>query len=197
MSDAWEPDARRTSANGEQYQKAEYLNLADKETVSVRILDAQPKSVFMTKIAVNGKRYPCTVAKEDNERVKKAGHKIQKVNIVNVLDRRDGKVKIWEFSEERKGDIYNIMNRWKKGATEFDIAISRAGLKLATRYSVGIDPNMEPLSAEELALPKVDLDKYYEHNVDRLNSLLNDEVPKRKEQPVEATQGNPLETQNI
>ena len=191
----WEPDAKRNGTS-ENYTKPEYLNLADGETVSVRILDEMPKSVFMSKILVNGKRYPVTVAREDNERVKKAGHKINKVNIVNVLDRRDGKVKIWEFSEERKGEIHDTMTRWKKKATEFDIAITRRGLKLATRYSVTIDPNMEPLSEKELALEKVNLEEYYRLNVDRLNALLMGEIPKRKEEPT-PVQANPLETQNI
>jgi hypothetical protein len=174
---AWEPDARQT-----EYSKVLYFNLKDGETAAVRILDMEPKQVFMTRIEVGGKRYPVTVAREDNERVKAAGNVIRKVNIVNVLDRRDGKVKIWEFSEEKKGQIHATSVEWEKHPTQFDIAVTRKGEKLDTRYSVTITPNMKPLSEGELTLAKVDLDEYYKINPERLNALLKGQVPPKKEE---------------
>jgi len=180
-------DAWKSKTGGGDYAKVAYLNLADGETVDVRILDIVPKEVYITRIPVNGKRYPVSLQKSDNEVVKNAGHKIQKVNAANVLDRRDGVVKLWEFSEEKKGDIHGIIERWKKMPTEFDISITRKGKKLQTRYSLTISPNQEPLTDEEKALKKVDLDEYYKHNPERLASLLAGKVPERKTEENDTT----------
>ena len=106
---------------------------------------------------------------------------------MNVIDRRDGKVKLWEFSEEKKGNIHAIVNRWKKLPTQFDIAITRTGVKLATRYAIGITPNSEPLTEKELALAKTDLDEYYKPNPERLASLLAGKAPERKQDTDETT----------
>ncbi|KKL87297.1 hypothetical protein LCGC14_1936080, partial [marine sediment metagenome] len=131
--------------------------------------------------AVEGKRHPVSVEKSDNEKVKKAGHKIRKVNAVNVIDRRDGGVKLWEFSEEKKDNIHAIVKRYNKLPTQFDLAITRRGTKLATRYSVGITPNQDPLTDKEKALTKIDLAEYYKPNPERLTSLLEGKVPERKQ----------------
>lgn len=184
-ADAWKPDPK------ESYSKVNYLKVKDGEDVDVRILDSEPRQVFMVRIPVKGKQHPATLSKEDNELIKAHNEtikkdddklKIRKVNAVNVLDRRDGQVKLWEFSEKLKGEIHTIMGRWKKGVTEFDVTVSRTGTtKNDTRYSVNITPNQNPLTAEELALEKVDLTEYYKSNPERLKSLLRGEVPKRKE----------------
>lgn len=174
-------DAWKSKTQQGDYEKVEYLKLADGETAHVRILDLQPFELYMVRIAVNGKRYPVSVLKEDNERVKAAGHNIQKVNAVNVLDRRDGMVKLWEFSETRKGDIHAIIESWKKMPTEFDLAIARRGKDKNTRYSISIAPNQQPLTDEEKALTKINLSEYYKPSKERLNTLLRGKVPTRKE----------------
>ena len=174
--DPWKP----SESEGE-YKKVEYLSLKDGETVDVRVLDEAPKQVFVTHIPVNGKRYPVSVPRDENERVRAAGHAIKKVNAVNVLDRRDGKVKLWEFTETRKNDIFLIAKKWKKKPVEFDLSVTRTGEKLKTRYSIQISPNMEPLTEKEKGLDKTDLHEYYKFNPERLNSLLKGEAPKRVE----------------
>ncbi len=206
-ADAWKPDP---NAN---YSKTSYLKVKDGESAPIRILNEVPRQIFMVRVPVGGKQYPVTVSKEDNELIKKhnAGisdekkHlKIKKVNAVNVLDRRDGTVKLWEFTETLKGDIHGMVEQWKKLPTGFDIALSRTGTgQFDTRYKVTITPNQEPLTTEELALEKVDLNEYYKTNTERLTTLLSGKVPVRKENtnakteakttPVPATQANPLE----
>ena len=182
--DAWK--AKVTGSGS--YSKVEYLQIADGETVDVRVLNVRPKEVYQTRIEVEGKRHPVSVEKADNEEVKKAGHKIQKINAVNVIDRRDGTVKLWEFSEEKKGNIHAIIKRWKKRADQFDIAITRTGLKLKTRYSIGITPNSDPLTKAEQALEKTDLDEYYKPNPERLASLLAGKTPESKQDTAESTE---------
>lgn len=167
---------------GSSYDKVQYFSLKDGETASLRALDLTPYSLFRVSIEVNGKRYPVSVAKEDNQTVTAAGHKIEHKNVVNVIDRRDGQVKVWEFSNENGVKIADMMKSWKKLPTEFDLAVTRHGLKLKTRYSVNIDPNMTPLTEAELALKKVSLAEYYAPNKERLAALLaGQEPPKRQE----------------
>lgn len=204
-ADAWKPDATN-------YTKTSYLKVKDGETALVRILDVAPRQIFMVRVPVGGKQYPVTLSKEDNEVIKKynAGIKdekkhlkVKKVNAVNVLDRRDGTTKLWEFTETLKGDIHGMVEEWKKLPTEFDIALSRTGSgQFDTRYKVTITPNQKELTTEELALEKVDLNDYYKPNRERLESLLRGEVPKRREDKngeakatatVPTEQPNPLE----
>lgn len=184
LADAWKPDEST-------YTKTNYLKVKDGETALIRILDVAPRQIFMVRVPVGGKQYPVTLSKDDNELIKKhnAGipdekkHlKVKKVNAVNVLDRRDGTAKLWEFTETLKGDIYGMVEEWKKLPTQFDVALSRTGTtQFNTRYKVTISPNQEKLTTEELALTKVNLGEYYKPNTERLVSLLKGEVPKRKE----------------
>ncbi len=207
-ADAWKPDPASS------YTKTNYLKVKDGETAPIRILNEVPRQIFMVRVPVDEKQYPVTLSKDDNELVKKYNTgitdeekqlKVKKVNAVNVLDRRDGTVKLWEFTETLKGDIHGMVEEWKKLPTEFDIALSRTGTtRFNTRYKVTITPNQKPLTTEELALDKVDLSEYYKPNRERLESLLRGEVPKRKENKngttekaetttVQTPQTNPLE----
>ncbi len=208
-ADDWKPDPNAT------YSKTNYLKVKDGESASIRILNERPRQIFMVRVPVDGKQYPVTLDKGDNELIKKHNSgikdedkhlKIKKVNAVNVLDRRDETVKLWEFTETLKGDIHGMVEQWKKLPTGFDIALSRTGTtRFNTRYKVTITPNQVALTTEELALEKVDLNEYYKPNRERLESLLRGEVPKRKEDTnekaetkaetttVSATQENPLE----
>lgn len=206
LADAWKPDPSSS------YTKTPYLKVKDGETVGFRILDVAPRQIFMCRIPVGGKQYPVTLSKEDNELIKaqnvgikdeKKHLKVKKVNAVNVLDRRDGVVKLWECTETLKGDIHEMVEEWKKLPTEFDIKLSRTGVgQFDTRYRVTISTNQNKLTTEELALEKVDLNEYYKPNRERLESLLRGEVPKRKENETEqktekatvaATPVNPLD----
>ena len=206
-AEAWKPDPASS------YTKTSYLKVKDGESVGLRILNVKPRQVFMCRITVDGKQHPVTLSKEDNDLLKKHNTtiadekkhlKVKKVNAVNVIDRRDGTVKLWEFTETLKGDIYAMVEEWKKLPTQFDIALSRTGSgQFDTRYKVTITPNQKELTTEELALEKVDLNEYYKPNRERLVSLLRGEVPKRKEngngKKAQATatvpqqQANPLE----
>lgn len=170
--EGWKPSARFAG-------KADFLSIEDGESVDLRVLDKFPREAFKTTFQVDGKYYPVTLTKEGSEAVKAKGLTVKKVNAVNVIDRRDGSVKVWEFSEFAKGSIYEMSKRWKKLPTEFDITISRTGKKLATRYTLTISPNQEPLTDSEKALEKINLAEYYTPNQERLESLLKGEVPKR------------------
>ena len=207
----------KSSYSGSDYGKREYLKVKDGETVKVRILDVRPKKVRMCRIDVSGTRHPVTLSDDDISFIKKRNEKLgdkSKVQVkyrvaLNVIDRRDGTVKIWEFSDHPKGpmgDLEGIVDTWEKLPTEFDVSIARKGTtQNDTTYSINIAPNQKPLTTEELALEKVDLSEYYKPNRERLESLLRGEVPKRKEDTngnvetkeetttVSATQENPLE----
>jgi|GEM_PF-5351886 len=186
---AWEPSVK----SGEDLPKVEYFKLKDGEEAEIRILNDVPLVAFVTYIPINGKRHPVTVLKEDNERVKADGHKIQKGISVNVLDRRDKRVKIWTFRDRQMGQVQAIMKKWKKLPTEFDLSITRRGVDLQTEYDITIAPNMEPLSEAEKTLALVDLVEYFKPNKERLDALLNGKTPDKKEvKEDEAETPNPL-----
>jgi len=182
------------------YTKVKYLQLEDEKSADVRILATEPKTIWKCNISINGVRYPATISREDSAVVDKFNEgketddktRVRKSrrHIVNVLDRRDGLVKIWEMADETLDQIGPIVDKWKKLPTEFDVTVTRRGVKLKTKYVVGIAPNQEKLTTEELALEKVDLDEYFKPNRERLESLLRGEVPKRRED----TNGKKTET---
>ena len=104
--------------------------------------------------------------------------------VINVLDRFDGKIKIWQFSRTLKQDIEKFaeINGDPNG---YDIVISRKGLtKDDTEYRITPTMQVAPLSAEEQALKLFNLAIIYKpSSVDKINSYLAGKIPVKKEGP--------------
>jgi hypothetical protein len=97
---------------------------------------------------------------------------------VNVIDRTDGQMKIWQFSRTLKEDIMKFaeINGDPNG---YDIVISRKGLKRDdTEYRITPTMAVVPLTAEEQALKLFTLATIFKATpVDKINSYLAGRVP--------------------
>lgn len=189
LRSAWQtPDAERSDA-----PPIEFFHLKDGEQASIRIVGSgRPKDVFKHKFTIENKTYrPNCPGKSAGCPACAAGHKLSHANAVTVLDRRDSRIKIWEFSNEKKRDIAALVEHKDYGDPRtYDLVVSRRGKGLTdTRYTLFPSPNRAPLSEAEQALMIPDLDEFYTPNLERLEALLRGEVPKRKER--EATSETP------
>lgn len=206
MTDAWQPDAKSGgSGDGATFAKVEYFHLKDGESADIRFL-TEPITRWIHTIAVKGKNYPATCIESPTKcPAHQAGQKAKKIKASVVLDRRDGKVKLYEFSnrglEKIKAvkDTVAALKPELQNPTLFDIKISRTGkTKDDTNYSMSLGANLTPLSEAEKNLQKPNLDEYYKENKERMETLLKGELPKRKEEATATTtNANPLENQNI
>lgn len=98
---------------------------------------------------------------------------------INVIDRTDGKVKIWQFSRTIKEDIMKFaqLNGDPNG---YDIVITRKGLtRDDTEYRVSpVIASVAPLTKEEQALKLFALASIFKATpVDKINSYLAGRVP--------------------
>lgn len=99
--------------------------------------------------------------------------------VVNVVDRRDGKMKIWKFSYAIKQLVAKISEKYPLDAT--DLIITRTGTGLKTRYSVIPAPISAPLSSQEQAQKPFVLETIYRGTtLDTLNAYLRGEIPAPK-----------------
>ena len=213
VKDAWSP-----ASGGGDFSTVEYLKIEAGKSATVRILQNKPTVVenhCRIEVNKNGRLVglPVVVSEEDAHLVREKNISLKTLHSLIVLDRRDGKVKIWEPSSEKIRDIGNIVNQWNKYPTEFDVVISRTGSgKTTTRYSITISPNQAPLTEEEMSLEKPDLSDYYKPNRERLLTLLSGKTPGKKEASTEEGSGetfkadapvapspnkNPLETSEV
>lgn len=207
--EAWEPDKRSEGGSGESgnFPKIEYFHIKDKESADIRFL-TEPLRKWVHMIPVKGKNYPavCIGSSPQECPAHQAGQKAKRVMASLVLDRRDGKIKLYEFSNRSLEKIKAVKNTVAKlrpelsNPTMFDIQISRTGTtKDNTNYSMTLGANMAPLTDAEKALPRPNLEEYYKENSERMETLLKGDVPKRKEpdgQEVAVQSGNPLETED-
>lgn len=192
LRSAWQtPDAERSDA-----PPIEFFRLKDGEQASIRIVGSgRPKDIFKHKFTIEGKTYHATCpGKSAACPACVAGHKLSHANVITVLDRRDSRIKFWEFSNEKKRDIAALVEHKEYGdPRNYDLVVSRRGKGLTdTRYTLFPSPNRTPLSEAEQALLIPDLDEYYKPNPERLETLLRGEVPKRRER--EAADTTPTST---
>ena len=100
---------------------------------------------------------------------------------VNVIDRTDGKVKIWQFSRTLKEDIMKFaeINGDPNG---YDIVISRKGLKRDdTEYRITPTMQVVPLTKEEQELKLFNLAMIFKASpVEKINSYLAGRIPEPK-----------------
>ena len=180
-AEAWKP-RERTYSN----TSVDYIKIGDKESVSMRILNKVPFPIRVHRIVVNGTGRPATCLNGSDALGCPAcakGNKYTNKNSVVAIDRRDGKVKLWEFSETLKGGIHAMALEWEKLPTEFDVVLSRTGkTKDDTRYSLVISRNQGPLTDAEQKLETPDLAEYYKPNRVRMETLLLGKLPEKKKQ---------------
>jgi len=97
---------------------------------------------------------------------------------VNVIDRTDGLVKIWQFSRTLKEDIMKFaeINGDPNG---YDIVISRKGLKRDdTEYRITPTMAVVPLTKEEQALKLFTLATIFKpSSIEKINSYLAGRIP--------------------
>ena len=100
---------------------------------------------------------------------------------VNVLDRTDGTIKIWQFSRTLKEDIMKFaqINGDPNG---YDIVISRKGLKRDdTEYRITPTMAAVPLTPAEQALKLFSLPTIFKAStVEKINSYLAGRIPEKK-----------------
>jgi hypothetical protein len=124
------------------------------------------------------------------------GEKGQIRYVVNVIDRSDGSVKLWEFGRRVKTSIMNIADKYGD-PTGYDLSVIRKGMKAEdTVYTVIPAREEKSLTDDEKKLVTYDLEKIYaitpKHVVD---SYLKGIVPdKRSSEKAESKdkEGNKL-----
>lgn len=103
---------------------------------------------------------------------------------INVLDRKDNQIKIWQFSRTIKEDIEKFaeINGDPNG---YDVVISRKGLtKEDTKYRVTPTMQVVPLTPEEQALKLFALASIFKPTaVDKINSYLAGIIPALRVNP--------------
>jgi hypothetical protein len=113
---------------------------------------------------------------------------------VNVLDRRDGVVKLWRFSRTIKETITKMadLNGDPNG---YDIVITRKGLGKTTEYMVNATRQDTPLSEEETGLKLFSLASILKPTaVERVNSYLAGKLPEPRSsesKPVQSSEQLP------
>jgi len=189
-ADAWKAKARSYSG-----ASVEYIKIADGESVNLRILNKVPFPIKVHRIVVKGTGRPATCLEGIDTFGCPAcakGNKYTNKNTVSAIDRRDGKVKLWEFSETLKGQLHAMVLAWKKLPTEFDVVLSRTGkTKDDTRYALVISPEQKPLSEAEQKLETPDLAEYYKPNRERMETLLQGKLPEKKQDQNGTTETQP------
>ncbi len=173
----WGQTRADTEAN---YEGTPSLKIKDGETVQVRFIskrkeakahwDAHPSKKRIICPKTDNPANPCLVcdlAAEDGNKDIKARWRCY----IIVIDRADGKLKIWDFSLETKQKIHAIIsNRSDINSTNplsnYEIRISRKGEGLDTEYSLVVAKTATELSEEDEELIKgaPDLDELYKTN---------------------------------
>lgn len=106
---------------------------------------------------------------------------------INVIDRADGKVKIWKFSRTIKKQIEEIAKKYGD-PSNYDLVITKTGKGKETRYTVFPDRENRPLTEEEKKLKVFALATIFKaSSLDRINALLRGELPQRRQTPATAT----------
>jgi len=111
-----------------------------------------------------------------------SGEKGQLKYVTSVIDREDGQVKLWEFSRRVKVAIQNIAEDY--GSPEgYDLHVRRTGMKADnTVYTVTPAKEQVPLTEEEKALPKYDLEKLYAVTpLEKVNAYMAGRIPPRQD----------------
>lgn len=89
-----------------------------------------------------------------------SGERGQIKYVVNVIDRQDGVVKLWEFGRRVKTSIMNIADKYGD-PTNYDLSVIRKGLKQDTVYTVIPAREEKSLTEAEKKLDVYDLEKIY------------------------------------
>jgi len=185
VNDPWTPDDIKSG----DYQKVDYFNMKDGEKVQFRLLTS-PYRVWLHRIEVGKVGHPATCPGVDDCPAHEAGQKAKRVMACIVLDRRDGKVKLWEFSNTTLGKIQTVNETVKAlrpdlvDPRQYDMRIDRKGVKLDTEYFLNLGDNKDQLTEDEKKLVLPNLEEYYKVNPERMKSLLSGVVPAKKK-PVE------------
>lgn len=102
-----------------------------------------------------------------------------KVYAINVIDRTDGQVKIWQFSRAIKERIEQLATR-HGNPMEFDLILTRKGTKLETRYTLDAG-DKKPLTEAEKQLKPYNLVEIFKPTpIDILKQYANGVIPSRQ-----------------
>jgi len=114
------------------------------------------------------------------------GSKGQLKYVVNIIDRADGKVKLWEFGRRVKTAIESIADLYGT-PDKYDLIVTRKGMKQDdTVYTIIPAREEKALTEEEQKLVKFDLDKLYIATPkEKVDAYLKGIVPPRTEKKVE------------
>jgi len=103
--------------------------------------------------------------------------------VVNIIDKADGKVKIWEFGRRVKVAIQNVAEDYGD-PTGYDLIVRRTGMDADnTVYTVTPAREAVVLTEAEKSLPKYDLEKLYGITApEKVQSYLSGVIPQRKKE---------------
>jgi len=105
---------------------------------------------------------------------------------INVIDRKDGKVKVWKFSRTIKEHVMNIAGKYGD-VNNYDLIITRTGKGRDTEYSVIPDRENKPLTEEEKQLKLFNLGVLFKvSSMDKINAYMRGELPKKATKSTEA-----------
>ncbi|TDI96942.1 MAG: hypothetical protein E2O29_01535 [Deltaproteobacteria bacterium] len=100
--------------------------------------------------------------------------------VVNVIDRKDGGMKVWLFSRTLKETIMKIAEKYGD-PTQYDLVVNRTGKKLETKYTVIPERESTPLTEADKKLKTFSLNTIFKPStVEKVRMLMNGQVPQRE-----------------
>lgn len=156
MSHGWKDEGSEAEVFNNNFDEIRRLQMVEK-TYTIRILG---KYKFFRQHWVNSVQRS-VICDSTNCPLCKAGDRGTLRYVVNILDRADGSVKLWEFGRRVKKAIEAIADLYGDPA-KYDLIVTRKGMKMEdTTYTVIPAREEKPLSDVEKALPLYDVEKLY------------------------------------
>jgi len=108
--------------------------------------------------------------------------------VVNVIDRKDGVVKMWEFGRRVKASIMYIAEKYGD-PINYDLIVNRKGMKAEdTVYTILPAREENPLTEEEKKMGTYDLEKLYAITPkETVEAYLGGVIPERKDKEIVET----------
>jgi len=162
-NDEWGESRANTESGGSNLSK---FSLKDKETAQIRMLGKRKEAKIHWGAHASKKMIVCP--KTDDPKAacpicdiaERTGNKDIKASwrcFINVIDRRDGVLKVWDFAPQTKQIIHSIIaNRVdinkENPLTNYEIRVTRKGTGFDTTYEFQISSKPVALTPEDQAL---------------------------------------------
>jgi hypothetical protein len=105
--------------------------------------------------------------------------------VVNIIDRKDGTVKLWKFSRTLKEKIMNIADQCGD-PNNYDLILIRKGTGKDTEYDVIQSNQSTPLTEQERQLKTFNLAQIFKPtSLEKVKSYLDGKIPEKAIRPAE------------